>query len=256
MVEEEIPLTGGNVAAGVVRVGNTVRRPVGPWTPAVHALLEHLWSVGFRGAPRPLGIDEKGREVLSFAPGDVPWPFHFGLLEPRDQLANVGRLVRELHDAAAEFVPPPDARWNVLMPADRDEMIIHHDLAPWNLVIGERWVFIDWDNAGPGSRLWDVAYAIHGFVPMSAHPDWQRPDAASRLRAFVDAYGLDEGQRRALAPMLAVRTGAVHEFLREQAALGVEPWATHWRTGHGDAWRSDTEYLERHAESWVRALLG
>lgn len=251
----EIPLTGGNVAAGVVRVGDTVRRPAGPWTPAVHALLDHLWSVGFRGAPRPLGIDDQGREVLTFVPGTVPWPAHFDLLEPRERLARVGRLLRDLHDAAAGFTPPPDARWNVLIPADRDEQIVHHDPAPWNLVVGDRWALIDWDSAGPGSRLWDVAYAVHGFVPLSAHADWQRADAGPRLRAFADAYGLTEAQRRELVPLLTVRTRAMHDFLRDQAALGVEPWATHWRTGHGDAWRSDADYTERHTQLWTRALL-
>src|SRR5260221_6573384 len=60
----EIPLAGGNMSSGVVRVGDTVRRPAGPWTPAVHALLAHLHAVGFDGAPRPLGVDERGREVL------------------------------------------------------------------------------------------------------------------------------------------------------------------------------------------------
>ena len=39
--DEEIRLAGGNLG-GAVRVGDTVRRPVGPWTPAVHALLGHL----------------------------------------------------------------------------------------------------------------------------------------------------------------------------------------------------------------------
>ncbi|WUL63798.1 hypothetical protein OG943_28775 [Amycolatopsis sp. NBC_00345] len=66
---EEIPLAGGNMNAGVVRVGDTVRRPAGPWTPAVHALLEHLHSNGFRGSPRPLGLDGQGREVLTYAEG-------------------------------------------------------------------------------------------------------------------------------------------------------------------------------------------
>jgi thiamine kinase-like enzyme len=180
---------------------------------------------------------------------------HFDLLEPPEQLARVGRLVRELHDALSTFTAPPDAQWNLLIPADRDEMIVHHDIAPWNLVVGDRWILIDWDNAGPGSRLWDVAYAIHGFIPMSAHPDWQRTDAGPRLRTFADAYGLDEQQRRELAPMLAVRTWAMHDFLREQATLDVEPWATHWRTGHGEAWRADAEYTERHTDVWAKALL-
>ena len=45
----------------MVRVGDTVRRPAGPWTPAVDALLRHLEDVGFPGAPRALGRD---RHVL------------------------------------------------------------------------------------------------------------------------------------------------------------------------------------------------
>ncbi len=77
MHDEEQPLTGGNVSDGVVRVGDTVRRPVGPWTPAVHALLTHLHEVGFRAAPRPLGIDGQGREVLTVVPGNVVWPDRF-----------------------------------------------------------------------------------------------------------------------------------------------------------------------------------
>jgi Ser/Thr protein kinase RdoA (MazF antagonist) len=255
MSDEEIPLAGGNVTAGVVRVGDTVRRPAGPWTPAVHALLEHLWSAGFRGAPRPLGIDERGREVLTYAAGRVPWPSHFDLLEPRAALVRAGRLLRDLHDAAAGFTPPADARWNVGIPADRDELIVHHDVAPWNLVVGESWVLIDWDNAGPGSRLWDFAYAVHGFVPMSAHPDWQRTDAPQRLRVLAGAYGLDETQRRALVPLLAARTGAMHDFLRDQAARGVQPWLTHWNTGHGDAWRNDAAYLREREDVWLTALL-
>jgi hypothetical protein len=35
----------------VVRVGQTVQRSAGAWTPAVRALLRHLENVGFDGAP-------------------------------------------------------------------------------------------------------------------------------------------------------------------------------------------------------------
>ena len=61
----EQPLTGGFVNK-VARVGDTVRRPTGYWTPAVHARLRHLEAVGFSEAPRVLGIDEAHREVLTF----------------------------------------------------------------------------------------------------------------------------------------------------------------------------------------------
>jgi Ser/Thr protein kinase RdoA (MazF antagonist) len=255
--DEEQPLSGGNVSSGIVRVGDTVRRPAGPWTPAVQALLTHLHEVGYQAAPRPLGIDDRGREILSFVPGHVVWPHRFSLLEPFEQLARVARLIRDFHDAVQGFTPPPDADWQVLIPAEGSDIIAHHDLAPWNLVAGseEQWVFIDWDTAGPGSRLWDVAYAVHGFLPLSADPVWRRADAADRLRVFADAYGLDEAERRRLVPMLGRRARSMHDFLRHQAALGVQPWTTLWAQGHGEAWRNDTDYIEQRQDQLGRALL-
>ena len=123
-------------------------------------------------------------------------------------------------------------------------------------MIGPRWAFIDWDLAAPGTRLWDVAYAMHGFVPLSANPRWQRHDAPMRLRVFADAYGLDESQRRDLVPMLARRTRAMRDFLARQAAVGVQPWAGLWERGHGEAWQADADYIEANEATWAAALLG
>src|SRR6185503_6959872 len=71
-MEREIPLTGGRTTTGVVRVGHTIRRPIDGRGPLAHGLLHHLERRGFNGAPRFLGIDNAGREVLSFIPGFVP----------------------------------------------------------------------------------------------------------------------------------------------------------------------------------------
>jgi hypothetical protein len=252
----EIPLEGGNMSSGVVRVGDTVRRPAGSWTPAVHALLAHLHAAGFDGAPRPLGFDERGREVLSFVPGAVAWPGHFHLLDGDGQLGRAARIIRDFHDAVAGFVPPPGARWQELIPADGDEIIAHNDLAPWNLVIGRRWAFIDWDTAAPGTRLEDLAYAVHGFVPLSADPAYQRDDAGRRLRLIADAYGLTERQRLDIIPLLARRAAAMHAFLAREAARGTQPWTRLWQEGHGDVWQADAVYTARRARQWHRALLG
>ena len=252
-----MPLDGGNMSSGVVRVGDTVRRPAGPWTPAVHALLSYLHDAGFRGAPRPLGIDERGREIITFVPGPVAWPGHFHLLDGDAPLRRAARLIREFHDAVAGFTPPPGARWQALIPADGDEIIAHHDLAPWNLVVGDRqWAFIDWDTAAPGTRLWDLAYAMHGFAPLSADPAFQRDDAGRRLRLIADAYGLAEQQRLDIIPLLARRTMAMHDFLAQQAARGAQPWTRLWQEGHGDTWRDDAGYIARREGQWHQALLG
>lgn len=74
----------------------------------MHALLKHLYEAGFRAAPRPLGIDDQGREVLTYAPGTVMWPGRLALLDPQPQLARVAHLIRDFHDAVQDFVPPPE----------------------------------------------------------------------------------------------------------------------------------------------------
>jgi hypothetical protein len=71
-VSEGEPLTGDGVTQGIVRIGDTVRRPLRPFSLTVQAYLAHLRDAGFTGAPLPLGVDEQGREMLSFVPGDVP----------------------------------------------------------------------------------------------------------------------------------------------------------------------------------------
>jgi len=71
MAVSEIPLLGARITAGIVRVDDTVRRPISGDRTAVHALLRHLEAVGFDGTPRFLGIDETGREILSFLPGSL-----------------------------------------------------------------------------------------------------------------------------------------------------------------------------------------
>jgi Ser/Thr protein kinase RdoA (MazF antagonist) len=248
MVRVEQVLTGGNVAGLVVRVGDTVRKPVTPATPAVTALLRHLNEVGFTGAPRVYGLDDVGRQVLEYIPGSTV----HGPLSDRE-LRHVGWLIREFHDAAADFVAPADSLWDVAIAPDRADLVCHHDLAPWNLVVdGDRWVFIDWDGAGPGSRLWDLAYATHGFVPLS--PDGDPAVDAPRLRALADGYDLDERQRHELPELIGAHTRGMFELLRAGARTGTQPWARLYADGHADHWGPAANYIERHVDVWRTAL--
>ncbi|GAA1807720.1 phosphotransferase [Luedemannella flava] len=247
----EIPLVGGNVADSVVRVGETVRKPATAATPAIEALLHHLADAGFAGAPRTLGRDERGRHILEYVPGAMA-----DTLPPMTpaELRRVGGLIRELHDAVASFRPPPGLTWGTLFEPDGDDIICHNDLAPWNLVCSEgRWVFIDWDGAGPGTRLWDLAYAAHGFVPLS--PGGSPSVDAPRLRAFADGYGLDERQRRALPPLIVARTRAMYDLLHSSSLTGAQPWARLYAEGHGDHWGPAATYIERNLDTWTAALL-
>ncbi len=243
-------LSGGNVSDSVVRVGDTVRKPATPATPAVDAFLAHLDAAGFVGAPATFGIDGRGRHVVEFVPGQLAHDLPPMTLP---ELNRVGRLIRELHDASATFVPPADAEWDVAIPPDREELICHHDLAPWNLVRdGDRWVFIDWDGSGPGSRLWDLAYAAHGFVQLGAGGDPAYD--ALRLRALVDGYGLDAGQRRALPQLIVDHTRAMFDLLEDGARTCRQPWARLHAEGHADHWGPAAAYIERNLPVFAAAI--
>ena len=100
----EVPLVGGTNNRGlVVRRGDTVRRPLRPTSPAAHALLTYLAEVGFDGAPRLLGIDDQGREVLTFIPGDAVTPPYPAWALTDDALRSVAVLLRRYHEAVAGF---------------------------------------------------------------------------------------------------------------------------------------------------------
>ncbi len=176
--DREIPLTGGRQTQGIVRVGGTVRRPTGPNSPFVHDLLRYLEAVGFSGAPRLLGVDERGREVLSFVEGEVTHGSR-GSSPSETRLVKVAALIRQFHDATAGSALAAGA-----------EIVAHNELGPHNTVfIGvEPVAFIDWDDAGPGTRLFDLANAIWCFVDVG---DGGGPvkEQARRIRLMCDAYG-------------------------------------------------------------------
>ena len=176
-MEEEVLLTGGRITQGVVRVCNTVRRPTGPHTPFVHSLLRHLEDVGFDGAPRVLGIDERGREILTFIEGYVPpdlatWS--------DGQLVEAALRIRRFHDATARTEL-----------AAGEEVVCHNDLSPCNTVFleGMPSAFIDFDEAAPGPRSQDLGYALWLFLDLG-------PEGADistqgrRIRMICDAYGI------------------------------------------------------------------
>ena len=174
----EVPLRGGRLTQGVVRVGDTVRRPMGPHSPFVHRLLRHLEAVGFAGAPRRLGVDEHGREVLSFVDGWVPANLD---RFPDHTLVAAARLLRRFHDATAGSAL-----------AGRHDVVCHNDPSPCNsvFVAGSPAAFIDFDHAAPGDRLRDVAYA--GWLWSLSADDDGPPVAeqARQLRLMAQSYGL------------------------------------------------------------------
>ena len=201
-MDKEIPLDCGNVAQGVVRVGNTIRKPVTPHTPATKALLDALEIAKVEGVPRFIQVDNKGRQSLDFVEGDTAFPPDMWTSDAA--LISSARLLRTIHDAT---IPLRDQGlpWAYHYPDKTQHDIIgHSDFAPYNMtfaVDGSVNGIFDFDLAGPAPRLRDLAYLAWWMVPLGQ----QDPSMATattddlvnqsqRLKHLCATYGVDAHQ--------------------------------------------------------------
>ncbi|GAB2893381.1 phosphotransferase [Streptomyces deserti] len=228
----ESVLEGGAVGE-VVRVGATVRRTPSRRSGYVRQLLAWFEQRGWQGAPRFLGTDERGREVLDHVEGRAALsPAERAAARTDAALVRVARLVREFHDLTHGT---PLARGQ--------DVVCHNDLSPKNTVYavdgadGAGWrplVFIDWDIAAPGERVHDVAHVCWQYLDLGPGVA-DVPEAARRIGLICEAYGLtgrdrlldtvlwwqdrcwrgiDAGARRGEAAMVRLRARGVVDEVR------------------------------------------
>jgi hypothetical protein len=231
----EIPLRGGIANRDlVVRKGDTVRRPQRETSPAIHALLEYLDEVGFDGAPRFLGVDPEGREVLSYIAGEAVIPPYPGWALTDSALRSVAELLRRYHEAVAGFDAGP-YRWPPSPPAPFDgSMVCHNDPNLDNVVFrsGRAVALIDFDLASRGSPIWDVACAVRLWSPMRSDAfvtDARRGRTLHRLRTFVQAYGAQTLDPELLISAVAANHDWLYAVVEEGAHGGNPGYADYWQ---------------------------
>ncbi|MBS0409671.1 MAG: aminoglycoside phosphotransferase family protein [Proteobacteria bacterium] len=244
-------LYGGLQDGRVWRVGDTVRRPAGEWTATVHALLRHLGRAGFP-APRPLGLDGLGREILTFLPGRAglwPWP---DVLKSESGARQVGQMLWAYHGAVRGFAPPSPAVWRhgpqQLAPG---QIVLHGDFGPYNLIWDGPTLngVIDFELARPGDPLEDAAFAAIRIAPLRPDAALEKigfstpPDRRARLMAFAEGYGVDP--EVLVARIIPTQ---MDELRRIEAwgGEGLEPWATFLRKGLADEVRAELAWMTEH----------
>jgi Ser/Thr protein kinase RdoA (MazF antagonist) len=265
-VTEETLGSGG--VTHVVRVGATVRRPVRPFTATVQAYLGHVRSRGFAACPEPLGYDAEGREVLSYVAGEVPVEPLPGWASTTEVLAELGALVRRLHDAAEGWHTPADATWGGIPGArpagvvplfDQPDLVSHMDYCPGNVVFdgGRPAALIDFDLARPTSRVADLANALYWWAPLVAPqdraPSLVDADVPARVRTFADAYGMTADQRSQLIPV--AHRMVANMALTSRAAAAVDPvFRRWWEDGLADRMPRAVAWLAEEAPALRAAL--
>jgi hypothetical protein len=257
----EVPLTGGFTNAGLVtRVAGTVRRPWRPTSPSTHRLLEHLERVGFDGAPRFLGRDQQGREVLSYIHGSAVFPPYPDWALTDDALVSVAELMRRYHVAASSFDASGHV-WPQALPTHfRGPLITHNDPNLDNVIFrdGRAVALIDFDLACPGTAVWDVACAARLWSPLREERDVPEPlrgQALDRLRLFVDAYGLPARERARVVEAMLHAHDWCYDIVRRAVENGHPTFGEIWRNGVRVRTERTRRWLAGHAPD-MRAALG
>jgi hypothetical protein len=234
---------------GVIKIADTIRRPARRSSQTIQALLRHIEAQGFEGAPKALGFDDQGREVLSYLAGSAehyPWR---AFVYSEDNLYNVARLLRAYHDATISFRKPDNANWLVAIPGTA-EVICHGDIGPYNTIYvnNEAVAFIDFETAAPGPRIWDVAFAIYRFARLcelsniAKVSDAYLDKVAQRIRRFCDYYDLEA--RKSLLDTVLQRLEFQIAWLSSPENVGIHRKAI--ADEHSAFFRRDVVAIARH----------
>jgi Phosphotransferase enzyme family len=202
MMNDEQVLSDGKVGtAGVVRIGDRVRRFAGPGAASVHALLRRIQPDSVV-IPRPHRLSELSEEldyIEGYTPS-LPWP---AWMQTNDLLVDVAQSLAMIHRATVPVVSSINGPWWRWEGASQSGPIIRHgDPWPANIVFTQSETgaptvvgWIDWDFAQPGRPVDDLAALAKHWVPLMADDramahGWELPvDRRHRLLLLLSAYG-------------------------------------------------------------------
>ncbi|UFU00224.1 aminoglycoside phosphotransferase family protein [Radiobacillus kanasensis] len=259
--ENEEMLTGGNVS-NVYRVGNTVRRELKQDSAKIHKLLKHLEDKGFRYAPRFLGMDEKGREILSFMEGEAGNDPLKEYMWSNDVLKEIAKMLRLYHDAVSDF--PLSDEWKPIdNTPDKVEVLCHNDFARYNIIFNHQKPvgIIDFDVVGPGPRLWDIAYTLYTCVPLSRfylsetgekvyYDSLQHANPLKqRVRLFFDSYG--EKFEDNYLEMVIRRLEGLCKTITRKANEGDIAFQIMIDEGHLEHYQNDIKFISEYGKEWI-----
>lgn len=232
-------------------------------TSKMDGMNEHVLAGGNTGgAQRAMGIDDQGREVLSFLPGNTvggrrPWP---AWVHSDDALSQVAHWLRDYHAAVEDFHPSPTAVWREGGQWRRGLIVGHNDAAPYNAVWDDQGGltgFFDWDFAQPVSPEWDLAFTAFAWIPLHARhvvaaEGFQAfPDRPRRLRLFLAEYGW-YGDVKSFLVTVRARVTASADGIERTAQRGDPAYQRMLKNGVADSLRSAVRELTSESDQYTQ----
>lgn len=258
--EEEI-LTGGNVSK-VYLSGDTIRRELKPGSTKIHKLLQHLENKNFNHAPKFLGTDNRGREILTHIEGEAG---HYPLKKymwSNDVLKEIAEMLRRYHDSVSDF--SIEENWQPIDNTPQPyEVLCHNDFAIYNIIFNDKRPvgIIDFDVAAPGPRIWDIAYTLYTCIPLSRffyaengdavyyHSQKHADSTKQRVRLFFESYGMEI--ENDYLDVVILRLEGLCKTIKRKAKEGNVAFQQMIKEGHLEHYQSDITFIREHRKKWM-----
>lgn len=264
--DEKIALKKGNVSE-VFSDGKVVYRDLKPQSKSIHRLLLHLEEKGIRFTPRFLGMNEDNMEMLSFVEGETidDYPIQNEINKKITTVRMAAEMLRKFHDGTVDFIQNPDDIWFLEYKGKlQKEVICHNDFAPYNVTFQDLKPvgLIDFDTACPAPRIWDVAYGVYRFAPLSEEVyeintrQYRRYDKSTDclerkllLYEFLDSYGICNAGE--VLQTLIQRLQDLVTLFDEECQKGSEPFIKMKESGHQQFYIREITFIKENMADWI-----
>jgi hypothetical protein len=242
MEQQEIPFSSGESNRNVVKVGDTVRKEPAENCEFVRKVMTELTNNNFNYSPKYLGVDDKGREIMTYVEGEQMNHTEISL----DLMKQTFGALRQFHDIFSK---------SELKGAE--ETLIHTDFAPWNLIVKDNKLVgvLDFDDVKPGRRISDVAYVCWTFLDIgSTDSNFTEEEVYRYLQDLIKAYGYIDTSD--FVDVLLLEQNRILKYREGRVEEVEEGDEKEYRKVLCEEIRKEIEWVKRNRENIDRALGG
>lgn len=118
---------------------------------------------------------------------------------------------------------------------------------------------IDFDVAGPGPRIWDIAYTLYTCIPLSRfylseegeeihYAKENAPRIKQRVQLFFESYGVSKDED--YLEMVLRRLEGLCMTIERKADEGDIAFQKMIKEGHLEHYQNDIKFIREHGSEW------